>query len=84
MLTVKTGKKNEVDVRVFLESDLYGREFFDGYESLGECAEAVARLVGSSLKQTQQDGIARQVGIAIVPRAEYGSTDGYGDGIDGE
>jgi hypothetical protein len=84
MLTIKKGKKTEVAVRVFLESALYGREFFDDYESIIECAEAVTRLVESSLEQTQQDEVARQVGIAIVPRSEYGSPDGYGDGIDDE
>lgn len=82
MLTIKKGKKSEVAIRVYLESDLYGREFFDEYESLEECAEAVARLARSSMEQTQKDGVARQVGIAIVPRTEYGSPDGYGEGID--
>ena len=81
MLTLKKGK-NEVAVRVFLESEAYGREFFDSYESLEECTAAVARLTASCLKESQKDGIARQVGIAIVPESEYGSEDGYGFGIE--
>jgi hypothetical protein len=82
MLTIKKGKKNEVTVRVFIESDLYGREYFDAHDSLNECAAAVARLVTAAVKEAQVDGTARQVGIALVPRSEYGSPDGYGEGID--
>ena len=36
MFKIKKGKKSEVAVRVFLESDEYGREFFDGYDDLDE------------------------------------------------
>lgn len=85
MFTIKKGKtKNEVTVRVYLESDLHGREFFDGYDSVDECAAAVARLTASALKETQADGVARQVGIAVVPKCEYGQEDGYRAGIDDE
>lgn len=86
MLEIKKGKKSEIAVRVYLESDEYGREFFDGYDSVEECAAAVAvaRLTTSAIKETLRDGVARQVGIALVPRSEYGQPDGYGDGIDDE
>ena len=82
MLKVKKRRKQEIAVRVFTESEAFGREYFDGNETLAECAEAVVRLVASSLEQTQQDGVARQVGIAIVPKSEYGDPDGYGFEID--
>ena len=84
MLKIKNGKRNEITVRVFIESDLYGREFFDSYETVEECAAAVARLTASALQETQKDGVARQVGIALVPRAEYGSADAYGEGLEAE
>lgn len=84
MLTFKAGKKNEIAVRVYLESDVHGREFFDEYGSLDECAEAIGRLTASAIEETQRDGVPRQVGIAVVPEADYGEPDGYGFGIDAE
>lgn len=85
MLTFKKGRKqSEIAVRVYLESDAFGREFFDDYDNLDDCATAVARLTASALKETQADGVARRVGIAVVPEAEYGEPGGYGDGIDDE
>ncbi len=81
MLTFKRG---EIAVRVYLESDLHGREFFDEYDSVDDCAAAVARLTVSAIKETLRDGVARQVGIAVVPKGEYGWSDGYGDGLDDE
>ncbi len=82
MLVLNKGKATEVAVRVYLESDAFGREYFDSYESLRECAAAVTRLARSCVKETQADGVGRQVGIAIVPVSEYGSEDGYGSGIE--
>jgi hypothetical protein len=85
MLKIKKRKHQEITVRVFTESEAFGREFFDSYESIEECAEAVARLAASSIEETQQDGVARQIGIAVVPKSEYGDPDGFGFGIeDGE
>jgi hypothetical protein len=78
MLTFNSGKKNEVAVRVFIESEPFGREYFDEYESLDDCAAAVARLTGTCIREAEIDGVARQIGIAVVPRSEYGSEDGYG------
>lgn len=34
MLKFKKGRRNEVTVRVFTESEHFGREFFDQHESL--------------------------------------------------
>lgn len=84
MLTFKTAKQNEIAVRVYLESDLHGREYFDGYDDIKECAAAVARLTASAIEETLKDRQGRQIGIAVVPKAEYGLPDGYGDGIDDE
>jgi hypothetical protein len=82
MLTFKKGMKNEITVRVYLESDEYGREFFDGYDSVKECAAAVARLTTSAIEETLRDGVVRQVGIALVPPSEYGEPGGYGEDIE--
>jgi hypothetical protein len=84
MLILNRGQDTEVAVRVYLESDCYGRKFFDGYDSLRECLAALSRLARSCVEETQTDGVGRQVGIAIVPVSEYGSEDGYGYGIDEE
>ena len=84
MLKFKVGRKNEIAVRVFIESNLYGREYFDAHDSLEDCAAAIARLTASALQETQVDGVARQVGIAIVPKSEYGWSDGYGEGLEAD
>ena len=84
MLVFTQGKKQEVAVRVFTESDAFGREYFDEYDSLEECAAAVARLAASCLRECQKDGVSRQIGVAVVPESEYGDPDGYGDGIETE
>ena len=57
MLKIKNDELSEVTIRVFLESETYGREFFDNYDSLDECVQAVARLVESAVKRTQQDDV---------------------------
>ena len=52
---------------VILESEPYGRETFDHYSDLDEMLEAVERMVQTSLDNTAADGIARTVGITIIP-----------------
>lgn len=85
MFRIKKRKTQEITVRVFTESEAFGREFFDSYESIEECVKAVARLAASSFEETQRDGISRQIGIAVVPESDYGDPDGFGYGIeDGE
>lgn len=82
MLTLNRGTKNEVTLRVVLESDECGREYFDSYDSLDEMVEAVKRLVQSTADHAADDGIERLVGIAVVPKSEYGSEEGYGFGLE--
>lgn len=71
MLTINRGQRTEVTLRVFLESDEFGREYFDSNDTIEECLAAVARLTASALEATQEDGIARQIGIAIAPSSDY-------------
>jgi hypothetical protein len=82
MLTLNRGTTNEVTLRVVLESEECGREYFDDYDSIDEMAYAVRRLVESSADCAAGDGIERLVGIVVVPKSEYGSEDGYGFGLD--
>lgn len=81
MLTLNRGTKNEVTLRVVLESEECGREYFDHCDSIDEMVEAVKRLVQSSADCAADDGIERVVGIAVVPKSEYGNDDGYGFGL---
>lgn len=72
----------ERTLRVFLESEPHGREFFDGYDTIEELVGAVKRLTLRADAETEKDGVERIVGIAIVPKCEYGSEDGYGHGLE--
>ena len=76
MLTINAGTKNEVTLRVVLESEECGREHFDSYDDLDEMLDAVKRLVQSSVDCATDDGIERLVGIAVVPKS--GNESGYG------
>lgn len=82
MLTLDRGTKNEVTLRVVLESEECGREYFDHYDRIDEMVDAVRRLVESSANCTADDGIERLVGIAVVPKSEYVDDAGYGFGLD--
>lgn len=82
MVILNTGTDREVAVRVALQSEALGREFFDSYESLDEIVAAVRRLVESSAEQTSEDGMERIVAVAIVPKASYGDESGYGFGLE--
>ena len=82
MLTINAGTKNEVTLRVVLESEDCGREYFDSYGSIGEMLDAVKRLIESSSASAADDGIERLVGIAVVPKSEYGNESGYGFNLD--
>jgi hypothetical protein len=81
MVVVNQGKNTEVTLRVVLESDLHGREYFDDYENSREIIEAVERLMKSACEEAVNDGIERTVSVAIVPKANYGDESGYGFGI---
>lgn len=78
MVTINSGKKNEVAIRLVMESDEYGREYFDGSDTLQELVEAAGRLAESASKATANDGIERIVAIVTVPKAHYGELSGYG------
>lgn len=82
MLTFNRGAKNEVTLRVVLESDECSREYFDHYDSIDEMVDAVRRLVESSAGCAADDGIERLVGIAVVPKSEFGTDAGYGFGLE--
>jgi len=82
MVMLNRGTTNEVTLRVVLESEECGREYFDHYDSIDEMVDAVRRLVQSSADCAADDGIERLVGIAVVPKSEYGSECGYGFSLD--
>ncbi|MCH7689278.1 MAG: hypothetical protein IH899_21825 [Planctomycetes bacterium] len=82
MLTINAGTKNEVTLRVVLESEECGREYFDGHDSIDDMLAAVRRLAESSADCAADDGVERVVGIAVVPKSEYGNESGYGFDLD--
>lgn len=65
----KTALSERPHLRVILDSEPYGRECFDQYETLDEMLAAVKRLVEQSQSQFAVDGIERTVGIAVVPQS---------------
>ena len=75
-MIVNEGKRNEVAVRVVLESEVFGREYFD-YGSLERCMGGLIRIVQDAIECAAEDGVERVVGIAIIPRSEYGDESGY-------
>ena len=81
MVFVNQGKPTEFALRVVVESEIYGREYFDHCADTPEILETVSRLVKHAADETAQDGIERLVSIAIVPKASYGDECGYGFGI---
>lgn len=58
-----------------LESEPHGREHFDHCETRDEILAAVNRLVEESIHQFAVDGIARTVGVAIIPASQSEDTD---------
>ena len=81
MVVLNEGRDNEVALRVVLESDPHGREYFDNYDNPDEILQAVARLVKSSASEASQDGIERVVSVAIVPKTQFNDESGYGFGL---
>lgn len=81
MVILNEGRANEVALRVVLESDASGREYFDDYDTTKEIVKALGRLVNSASKEAAHDGIERIVALAIVPKANYGDPVGYGFGL---
>lgn len=79
MLVLNQNTDAEVALRVVLESELFGRDYFDDYETLDQMLVAVKNLVESSANQ--KDGVERTVAIAVVPKQLYGDPSGYGYGL---
>ena len=82
-MIIKAPAKNqeEVTIRVALESEAFGREYFE-YDNWEETAEAVVRLGKRAAEESAKDGIERQVTVAVVPETCYGYDDGYGYGLE--
>ena len=77
-MKLNPGTINEIALRVVLESDCHGREFFDHHESLDEMLDTIKQIINSAVL----DPCERMAGIAVVPVSEYGSDDGYGFGLE--
>lgn len=82
MVVLNEGKPTEVRLRVVLESEEYGREYFDKFDDIGELLQAVEGLVTGAANESAEDGIERVVSIAVVPKGLYGEASGYGFGLD--
>jgi len=77
MVKLNPGTINEIALRVVLESEGHGQEFFDHHETLDEMLASIQQIIDSAIL----DPCERLVGIAVVPVSEYGSDDGYGVGL---
>lgn len=85
MVILNRGKPDEITMRVVLESELHGREYFDHYETLSELLAGHRRLLKRAAKEAAKDNIERIVAVAIVPADYYDGDDdesGYGYGLD--
>ena len=85
MVILNKGTLDEVTLRVVLESELHGREYFDHYDTLAELLAGHRRRVKRAAKESAKDNIERIVAVAIVPADYYGEDDdesGYGFGLD--
>jgi hypothetical protein len=78
-MIVHKGKKKELTLRVVLESEEHGREYFDQHDSLDEMLDSIRNIVQHCIDDPDQ--IERIVGIAVVPKACYGDQSGYGYGL---
>jgi hypothetical protein len=75
---LNSGTSGEITLRVVLESEGQGREFFDHHDTLDEMLDTIRNLIDSAVLDPSE----RLVGIAVVPVSEYGSEDGYGFGLE--
>jgi hypothetical protein len=82
MLTRDAGQPRELALRLVLESDLHGREYFDHLESLDDMLAALRQVLEETIAIAAADRVERLVGVAVVPRENYGSEDGYGYGLE--
>lgn len=76
-MIVNKGKKTEVAVRVALDSGPYDEREYFNYGSLERCMGGLMRIVQDAIKCAGKDGVSRVVGIAIIPRSDYGEQSGY-------
>jgi hypothetical protein len=81
MVILNEGQTSEFSLRLVLESEVHGREYFDSCADTAEILEAVNRLVRSASEETTRDGVERVVSVAIVPKSNYGDECSYGAGI---
>jgi hypothetical protein len=65
MVVPSEDEGHDLDLRLLLESDVHGREYFDGYDSMKELLEGFKRLVQRACQQTLVDGVGRVVAIEI-------------------
>ena len=77
-VTFNQGESIEITLRLVLQSDDYGREYFDHHDTVDEMLENIRNLIDFAA----QDGCERLVGIAVVPVSEYGNEGGYGFGLE--
>ena len=85
MVILNQGTPDEVTLRVVLESDVHGREYFDHFGTMAELAAGLSRLVKRAAKEASKDFIERIVAVAVVPADSYGGDvdeSGYGIGLD--
>jgi hypothetical protein len=61
MLIFNTGQENETAVRLLLESEPHGREYFDGADSLEDMLASLKRLINDCVAAAADDGIERFV-----------------------
>jgi len=76
-MILNQGTINEATLRVVLESETHGREYFDHHHSLDEMLESIRSMVDAS----SSDEVERLIGIAVVPKRHYGENSDYGDGL---
>jgi hypothetical protein len=85
MVIMKQGTPDEVTLRLVLESEVHGREYFDHYDTMSELLAGLRRLLKRAAQEASKDGIERIVAVAIVPADSYGGDDdesGYGFGLE--
>lgn len=85
MVILNQSTPDEVTLRLVLESEIHGREYFDHYGTMTELLAGLRRLLKRAAKEASKDGIERIVAVAVVPADFYGGDDdesGYGFGLD--
>jgi|GEM_PF-5317620 len=85
MVVLNQGTPEEITLRLVLESELHGRDYFDHYDTMAELFAGLRRLLKRAAKEASKDSIERIVALAIVPVDSYGGDDdelGYGFGLD--